>query len=355
MTVGIIIPSNIRFSPYLWIYTKILDSSGINYKVISWNRDGRDDKYGIQFGKNVNTLGRWKWFQFLKYVCFIKQNIKEHKFEKLIVFGSALCICLSPLLIRRFNKSYIVDYRDLSIEQKHVFYSIFNWTLKHSYANVISSPGFRRCLPNGHRYYISHNFDVDIVRSCLKEKGERKVENDVINVLTIGIIRDYSSNVEIVKALANNNKFNLQFVGKGYASDLIKEYVEKKNIRNVGFEGYYPKEHEIEYIKRATIINIFMPRYITHNTLIANRFYHSLLFHKPMIVNSHTVQGDYVEKYNLGIALDNCDGLAEKLQSYLESLDYEKYNERCRKLLKEFIKDYDEFEAVVSKFGRDPT
>jgi hypothetical protein len=98
-------------------------------------------------------------------------------------------------------------------------------------------------------------------------------------------------------------------------------------------------------------MNIFYPRVITHDTAISNRFYNSLIYRKPMIVTKDTTQGDFAEKYNVGVALYDCRNLADELKSFMQQ-DYNAYAERCDKLLQEFLKDQARFEKIVRQFAK---
>ena len=285
--------------------------------------------------------------EYLGYVHYIKQTIHNEGFDRLIIFGPHIACLLNTFLIGWKGK-YIIDYRDLSIEQKPVFKQVFSFLLKRSYINVISSPGFKKCLPQG-EYYISHNFDVEAVEAALdNNKGGFYVQNG-IDVLTIGGIRDYSSNIEIVNSLANCEGVTCRFVGKGLAEHQIKEYCENNHISNVLFWGFYRKEEEAGYIKTATFLNIFYPRVVTHDTAMSNRFYNSLIFKRPMIVTKDTTQGEYVEKYGLGVAIKDGANLKNKLEDYLRT-NYLEYCNRCDALLKSFLNDQTLFESKVKEF-----
>ena len=169
-------------------------------------------------------------------------------------------------------------------------------------------------------------------------------------MLTIGGIRDFSSNIEVVKALANKDNFRIQFVGKGAAAKMIEEYAAENNIKNIEFEGYYPKEKEAGYIREASFLNIFYPRKLSHDTALSNRFYNALIYHKPMLVTTNTTQGDYVELYQLGLSLDSCDNLDFKIKRALETSDYAAFSKRCDNLLEVFLKDYEIWKAKVLEF-----
>ena len=287
---------------------------------------------------------------YIGFSSFVKKILRRNHYDRLIVFCPQIAIFISRFLAKHYKGRYIFDYRDLSIEQKWYFKYPFLRVLRNSYANAISSPGFKRCLPVGFDYLLSHNFSIDSVRQTLNSDEPCLQPDNGINVLTIGGIRDYVSNIEVVKALSNKPGFTLQFVGKGDAAGMIQEYVQRHSIRNVEFEGYYPKEKESGYIRHASFLNIFYPRVITHDTALSNRFYNALIHHKPMIVTANTTQGDYVEQYQLGISIESCESLDSKLQTYLSSLNYKEFSQRCNQLLSIFLKDYEVFEEKVKLF-----
>lgn len=350
--IALILPGSIWYAPYVRIYTRILDSNKTEYAIISWNREGDDQPEGFQYNvKCDNGHGSASLSSYRGYITFIKNTIKRQNFNRVIVFGPQLACLLSTYLLRHFRHRYMIDYRDLSIEQKNGFKQLFSIMLKFSCANVISSPGFKRCLPKS-EYYISHNFDVNAVRAALKDSSGKcsfNIETG-IDVLTIGAIRDYSSNIEVTKALANKDGFSLRFVGRGRGTvERLMAYCNEVNVSNVSFVDSYNKPEEAGYVKTSTFLNIFYPRVITHDTALSNRFYNSLIFRKPMIVTKDTCQGDYVEKYRVGLALNDCSNLANNLRDFINQ-DYADYTERCNSLLSEFLKDQELFEKVVKSF-----
>ena len=100
----------------------------------------------------------------------------------------------------------------------------------------------------------------------------------------------------------------------------------------------------------ATFLNIFYPRKASHDTALSNRFYNSLIYGKPMITTANTTQGNYADNYNVGLALENCDNLPEVLSNYLAKMDIQQYLANRKKLLNDFLSDYDEWEKVVKQF-----
>ena len=350
MKVALIVVGNIWYAPYVRIYTKMLDEQKVDYSIISWNRDGRDKPEGFQYDEKLAVVnGSAGLSAYMRYVRFVKKTVKREGFDRLIVFGPQIA-CLLSLYLLKWKRRYIIDYRDLSIEQKRGFKQLFRFLLGRSYANVISSPGFKKALPKDIQYYLSHNFDIAAVRKALESESETsRLGTGKKVVLTIGGIRDYSSNVEVIKGLANKPGYVVSFVGRGPAAEHLEKFCKENGIENVTFKGYYEKPEEAGYVKEASFMNIFYPRKLSHDTALSNRFYNSLIFRKPMIVTKDTTQGDYAEKYGVGVALENTEGLAEKLDAFLQQ-DFVKYSQRCNTLLGEFIHDYEEFENVIKQF-----
>lgn len=350
MKVAIIVGNNVWNCPYIKIYTNVFEKKGVHYDIISWDRNVTDED-AIQFTHPIKKGNPFsKVIACLKYSSFVKSNLKTNGYDGVVIFSIATAILLSRFLSHHYKDRYIFDYRDLSIEQKSIFKNSFLRVLRSSFANVVSSPGFTKYLPNGFDYVLSHNFDINVVRKALVYDAKSLSIPKSIDVLTIGGIRDYESNSQVIEALANKDGFSVRFVGKGGSAESLKQYAEERKARNVTFEGYYPKEKEKDYINSCTFLNIFYPRRPSHDTAISNRFYNSLIYNKPMITTANTVQGDYVAKYGFGVSLDRCDNLDLRLKEYLQSDAYMHFSENAHNLLSKFVQDYEKWETVINDF-----
>lgn len=346
--IALVIPNNIWVSPYLSIYTRMFDEKGVDYDIISWNREGRDE-VGIQFQykeKSRNQLA--VLWSYLKYARFLKKTIKNNGYEKLIIFTPQVGIFLSSFLEKNYKGHYIFDYRDLSLEQKPIFAKFFRKVLSNSYANIISSSGFKRYLPEGFEYLVSHNFNVSVVNKALEEETSPYMA-DASTVLTIGALRT-DMNYEVMDALGNVPGFRLSFVGKGNAAEALERYAKVKSYDNVVFTGFYKKDEEPSIYEQHALVNIIYPLIPSHISALSNRFYNSLIYKRPMIVTCGTVQGDYAEQYGVGLVIDNCEKLDEKILEYQKNLDFVQYQKQCNLLLKYFLIDNKTFEDKVNKF-----
>lgn len=359
MKVGILLPTNIYFAPYSRLYTDILDEANVEYDIIYFDKRDMDEPAAYRFSATVSTTDGMlkRLWGYLRYSFFLRRVIKKENYDKLIVCGPQIALFLYKFLKKKYAGKFIMDYRDLSIEQR--FKSRYKKILSISACNVISSPGFRRCLPEG-EYVLSHN-----IRMELLEKGFAEQRKDMshhltlidgkIVVLTIGGIRDFEQNAAIMQALANQPGFETAYIGRGEegADVKLRDLAKKESIENVYFSGFYKKEDEPNIIRRCTFLNIFYPRKMSHDTALSNRFYSSLIFRKPMITTAGTTQGDYASRYGVGVAIVDNRNLCRQLHDYVENFNDEVYERNRNQLLNEIYKDCQTFRNAVISFLKD--
>lgn len=350
MKVAIIIPSVHWNCPYADIYARLFDSHGVDYDIISFNRklDKEDTKYHFDYGLSNSSGPLKKLVANIKYCNYVKKVLRNENYDRLVVFSSQLGIGLLHILLKKYKGRYIFDYRDLSVEQRLKF--PFRRLLEGSYMNVISSPGFKRVLPQEYNYNICHNFNVAIAEAVVHNNIEGGWHDGKKHILTNGGIRDYQVNVQVIDAIKESDSYSLSFVGRGESSQPLSDYCKENGIKNVSFVGFYKKEEEAGYIKEADFINIFYPRRLTHDTAVSNRFYNSLIYKKPMITTANTTQGDFAANYKVGIALEDCCDLIKQLEKFQAENDFVTYSMRCNDLLSQFIEEQHLFEKKVLAF-----
>lgn len=351
MKAAIIILGNSWICPYAKTYKDIFEKLGCAYDVILWDRDGSDASAPIRYCSGNTNLENpvLKAMSYIGYSRFVKKTILKNSYDRLVVSGPHLAILLSSFLRKRYNGRYIIDYRDISVEQKPVLYNIYSKVLAGSCCNVISSPGFKKYLPCGYNYYISHNFDHEKAVRALNGGFPPFDMVGPLRILTIGSIRNYSSNVKIIQSLANNADYSLSFVGRGDASELLKEYTFSNNVSNVSFSGFYKKDDESSIVEKCDFINIFFPDDVEHSTIMSNRFYLALIHKKPVIVTAGSTQATLVQKYALGVVTTvGCENLDAEIKRYISTFDYASFCKRCNELLSVFVEEYRSLENAVA-------
>lgn len=354
MSILLILGAMPEDSPYINYYTNILDRMDISYDICAWNR------YRNNYIKRNNlyvftTKGRnsaiKKVFGYLNYRKYILKHVRNHAYDHVVVFTITSAFFLNRLLTINFKHKYIFDIRDYSslLRFRYVKKVLKN-ILSMSYANVISSPGFRYWLPHDFKYTISHNVAVDNLsytdtnNICPSEK---------IKILTIGALRDSKSNIELIKSLGDNSHFFLQFTGRGSATPIIQEYINLHKLNNAIVTGQYNKADEGAIVKEFDMINILLPHNMVSDYLMSNRFYLSVVYGKPMIVNNNCTQAYFVKKYNLGVIIDNKDDIAKIIKEYWNYFDVLKYNKGRADFLNIIKNDERKFKMMLENFIED--
>lgn len=353
MKIALILSSNIKLNPYIEIFRKLLQQNNIDFDIISWDRESLDEQEGIIYkypASNTRSVV-CKIVDYYKFSCFVKKIIRTNKYDKLIVFGAAIGVFMCNYLNKYYRNKFWLDYRDLTIEQK--FMRRFKKLCDISQYISISSPGFEKAFPSKYDFILSHNFDIDEVRQAVSNKSLADNENiskRPYRVATIGGIRDYCANVEVIGSLKNNPEFELYFIGRGPQAEPLNQYVQQNGINNVSFQGFYLKKDEWQFYQQADFINIYYPRIKSHETALSNRFYKSMIFCKPMIVTNRSTQGEYIEKYGLGLSLEDCSLLPVQIEEYMSNFNAKLFSDKSNELLIQFIADYDNFKVKFLEF-----
>jgi len=353
--VALLVDSIPEASPYVQYYIDICCSKGVEYDLLIWNRDKnniiQNDNY-VVFNSKVSsrTPDIIKYFKYFKYSHFIKNKLKNKNYSAVIVFSVQLSIFMSDYLQKKFNGNIIVDIRDYSIIMNFFYFrkKLYN-LLDYSKLICISSLGFKEWLPEKHKYILSHN-----ISHILLKKKHIEILNTIpektsgiIKILTIGMHRDKEVNYKFMRDLGNDNRFFIYYAGIGPATSFLEQ--KSKKINNVSFIGKYSKEEEFNIVKDCDLINIMLSNNVLSKCLTSNRFYLSLMHKKPMIVNSNCYQAYLVNKYNLGIVINEGDDTANKILNYIENFDIDDYNENVKKIMDIIEKDLFRFEEEVIK------
>jgi hypothetical protein len=348
MKIALILASNKCYAPHMHNYIKILKENNIDFDIIIWNKDNLIENECISYDKKIdNTKSRFfKIKDYVSYSKFVIAVLKSSKYDKIIVFTIFLALILYPFLKKKYKNLFIFDIRDYSPILK-MFKNIINPVIKISYATVISSPGFKNWLPKNQNYLISHNYQFyeellnDEVLNCKRDKNI---------ILTIGFIRDIETNISMINSFCNDDRYILQYVGRGIGYNQLKEYVENHKINNVRFLGGYEKKDENKYLNNISLMNILLNDDINSKTLMTNRFYLAISNNVPVIVNENSTQGHYVSKYKLGITINSFDDVNLKVTKYLNDIKREDFLKGRDLFLFEINKDQIEFESSFNNF-----
>lgn len=353
MKIALIIPAEISAAPYLNYYTDIFDQyASVEYFYITWKRSGSSnnliDANHFQYNKtsssNINLF--IKFYHYMQYSNYVKRILDKEKFDLIIVFTIQEALFLSSYLLNKYKNKYIFDIRDYS-PLYPIFKTRISSIIEYSIVTVISSIGFKQWLPSGYNYIIGHNVRKELITKAIDQIPQKITfkRTNKITILTIGQIRDFSTNFKLISSTKHNISFEHIIAGYGLTYDhLVRS---SKDFGNVFSMNKYKKEEESLIVEKTDMINILLPNTIASNTLTSNRFYLSIIHRKPMIVNINNIHSQYVCQYKVGLMLRSDDNFPEKINEYKKNFEESEYSQGCYKLLKEIKNDILVFEIKI--------
>ena len=349
-----ILPALPDYEPYVFNYFRIAEENTIGYDVVCWNRKGEkvelpDNYFVYQHPTNDAYSKLKKIKEIYGFYRFVRKTIRGKDYQTIFTFTIADSVFFTSFLTHKYKGRYVFDIRDYSpMIKNRFFYMRIKRLIQNSACNVISSEGFKAWLPDQYRYIVCHNTDVEKIRqSTVLQKVETNKKE--LTVLTIGSLRNIATNQRVIDALSNKKDIKLRFVGDGMGAPVLKLYCEENRYNNIEFYGRYKKTEEDDFVMESDLINILLPRCANSDYVMANRFYLSALFRKPMIVNEGCFQAEQAKKYGLGLVVGDIDNLYETLVSYWENLDWNQYDANCSSFLDVVFNEMQVFKDTITR------
>lgn len=344
---GIICIIDLNFIPYLNKYMEILTANNEEFEVIFWKRMKNEDSFSfntVEFvletdlskGKASKIVG------FMKYRNFLTKTLKSKNYDRLIVLSTLAGALISDVLTRDYKNKFIFDIRDYTYEHFWLFRKIENKVIKASYMTVLSSDGFRSFLPNSDKYILCHNFLSEEIDENRVFKKEYESE---LKLTFIGAVRHFEIDKSVVDAFSNDNRFKVIFHGYGATYEKLLNYCQNRNVK---LTGRYYRNQKADLLDDANIINSYYDHSkIVNKYAISNKFYDAAIYRKPLWANPETFMGKLAIEKGIGI---DCSIDPNKMFIEYEKIDEQAFDQSCRKVVDEIMKDEDVFVNKMSLF-----
>lgn len=341
--------TKIKYMPYMNFYLDNINMSQHEVHLLYWNRDLKEEDISL---KNIK-FHEFKYYQedevskvskiksFFKYRNYAINILRKEKFDFVIALHSLTGVIISDKL-KKYKNNYIFDYRDSTYEKFLPFKWIIGELVKNSYATFVSSDGFRRFLPQKYKnkIYTSHNLLQDSLKHR-EDKEKYGIESNKIRIAFWGFIRHEEINIEIIKKVSLDDRFELHYYGKEQQTALkLKKYVLDNNIKNVFFHGEYKPEERYKFILQTDIIHNV---YFDNNMMLAmgNKYYDGVIFRIPQICMKGSFMGEIVEKCKVGFECNPYEkDFFNKIYDYYNNLDCKLFNNSCNEELNRIMKEY---------------
>ncbi len=353
MLVGIIYLGQIELCPFVDKYIKVLDKEGTPYEIIHWDRSGEPR---AEDAPNVHTftmarkryanpvLKGWSLFKFRQFAVKI---LKEKKYDKLVVLTTITGMLLYPMLTRHYRRKFVLDYRDASFERFSLFQTLLSKLVEASNFTSISSLGFLNILPESGKYVVTHNFKYDDVAS--RNRTLTKKTSGPIHISYIGVLREAQYLKRLIDTFGNDFRFDLYIHGGGDDKDMLERYAQQ--FQNVVVTGPYQESEKRRLIENADILCYNYPCSFLNDNALANKFYDSIIFKRPLFANIDTYSGMLVEQHGLGIALhDGANQVADRIYTYYKTFDQDAFCQSAERVLKEAVQTDMEYLETLEQF-----
>lgn len=351
--VGIIFFHNLRYAPFVKYYTDILDSlNDIQYDIIYYNRDKKlnEPKNGKYIpvpwiGKGTNIASKFeKGINFIFWKIYVSNLLKKKKYDFIIIIMTMPAVLLERELIKNYDKKFIIDIRDYTYENIRWFAKSEERLVKHSRLNIISSPGFKKFLPNAH-YEVCHNF-----------AREDEINNNInfvkkvdfpIQISYIGSISYEEECLKLIDLVKDDNRFSFVFYGNENTSHIISKKIKKLSNNRIKMMGpFLPEEKENIYRKSALVFNCYGNDRPLVLYAISNKHYDGALYKVPVLNSPGTIMAKLAggNGYELDLEkINNLNGLYDWYNA-LNKYDYEKY---ANNVIKNAIKENENTRAKI--------
>lgn len=343
---------NLHLMQFLYKYTEILDSYNIEYDVLYWERD--DVQYPIKFkGRPIkysymtsNYMPKWKKIVgYLKCRSFFIKKIKENKYEKIILLTTQTAIALSPLVLTKYKKKFIFDFRDLTMEKNSIYRTIEMKLIQESSFVAISSPGFINRLNKEHKYVISHNCR----NLMLNTKFLDIDKNKPLKITFWGMIRQEEFQRKICDAFGNDDRVEVSYHGEGCTNHL-SQYCKEKQYKNIKFTGRYYPENIPNFLQETDVLLNMYENEGKQEYALTVKLYDAVRYQIPMLITKDSYMEKYLKEYCFAMAVDLKNIDIEKIARWYLHLDEKMLQEDFNRFVEKVKKDDKVFENELIKF-----
>lgn len=286
-------------TPYIETYESFFEGS---YDFLFWNRSeagcNRDRANPIPFfAKNNNKFE--KLIGYLKFRHFAKKHLIENEYDGVVLLQTQPALMLGSVLIQRFAGRFICDIRDYFFENFSIVTMLESKLFRFSYANLISSPGYKMFLPKEADYCLLHNNHPDL----FDEASPSCVVNRPIRIMFIGTIRFFDQCRKLIMRFSKDRRFCLAFYGAGAFA--LKDACADLNLDNVEFKDVFSPDDTVELLRSADLIfNLYGNNTPLLDYALSNKLYYAAELGKPILVCPDTYMEDVAMRYNLGFVVD---------------------------------------------------
>lgn len=290
MKVGIIAANQIRYSPYIFFYTRILDDMGIGHELIIPRRgSGSSEGYDGVCHVLPWVSAPHPAISYMRYAHAVTRLVRRQGYDALIVLTSPNAVFLAMWLKRHYPGRYIVDIRDYSHENIPPYYLLEKLSVRNSLMNVISSPRFSSFLPQA-EYHVCHNFSMN---DYTRIHASFQRAQEPITIGYVGALSYVEQCKRLMELVSRDRRFRMDFYGTSSSEAELKAYADALASSSITFHGGYTAPQKSGIIGQVDILfNAYGNGCPLLDCALSNKLYDALIFRKPIITCPDTAMTD---------------------------------------------------------------
>ncbi|WP_333615739.1 hypothetical protein [Bacteroides pyogenes] len=347
---------NIKHMSLISLYTKILDEHNVKYDIIYMDKYGEDEDFSCEHKYRYVNIINQKWPKFLKkvkymtYYPYVRYILSKNKYDFVIVWNDLAIFMFANYLSKHYKGKYCLNVRDNMYYDSGRYQSMYERCFNRSKFNTVSSRGYLSVLPKDPEYIQINSLNLSVLDG-MKVHTAMRTKEETIRIGFVGYVRYYERNQKLLKAFANDSRFELHYYGKN--ADVLKAFAEAEGIHNTVFHDSFPVADTAKYLQNIDIINnLYGNDTFNVRQAISIKFYHALYSRIPMLVCPDTFIGQQACKLGIGFYVDDDQidaKMKESLYEWYHNIDFSKLNASCEKKLNEAIAENNIFEDIVIK------
>lgn len=347
--------TKIKYMPYARFYLEQLCVPGNEVHLIFWNRDEKPEprpEYDVIlheftcFQKDEEHPFK-KLRSFKKYRTFAGHILDGGDFDLVVVLHSLTGAVVYDKL-KRYSGRYILDYRDITYEKFRPYKRLIASMVNNSALTYVSSDAFRSSLPQSDKILASHN----ITPGDYHERPEHSRSSGQLplRIAFWGYIRHAEVNLNIIKRLGNDPRFELHYYGREQkTAQQLKTYCAYNTVKNVFFHGEYTPGQRVAFAACTDLVHNMYDNDEVMKRAVSNKYYDALVFRLPQLCTEGSYMGTLVKEKKIGLALNPSDeDFADKVFDYCSNLSMECFDEACERELERVLAEYSASTAALN-------
>ena len=114
-------------------------------------------------------------------------------------------------------------------------------------------------------------------------------------------------------------------------SKSVFRYCKDKGIKNVHYNGEFPKDGRIKIAAKTNLIhNVYTSEKESYDTRVFNKYYDGIVFKIPQLVSAEGFMGDIVRRTCVGMDVNLKKTTADDIYNYYRGIDMDAFSSACR-------------------------